>query len=78
MYTLSVPGWRSEATGAARKPARRHVERQKGLQAAKIKLCSPQEQPSCILLTLIKVLSKKAAVLYKAAAIAVKFRTILK
>jgi len=27
MYTLSVPGWRSEATGAARKAARRHVAR---------------------------------------------------
>jgi hypothetical protein len=66
MYTLSVPG-------STRKPGGTFVRQ----QAAKIKLCSPQEQPSCILLTLIKSF-QKAAVLYKAAAIAVKFRTILK
>jgi hypothetical protein len=43
-----------------------------------VKLCSPQEEGSCILLTLIKVPFKIASVLYKAAAFAVKFRTILK
>ncbi|AYM45051.1 hypothetical protein DBP88_25655 [Enterobacter hormaechei] len=43
-----------------------------------VKLCSPQEEASCILFPLIKVPFKIASVLYKAAAFAVKFRTILK
>jgi hypothetical protein len=44
--------------------------------ARDVKLCSPQD--SSLLLTLKKSLSKIASVLYKAAAVAVKFRTILK
>ncbi|CDL60677.1 hypothetical protein [Klebsiella pneumoniae IS39] len=46
--------------------------------AGDVKLCSPLVLSSCILLTLIKVPFKKAPVLYKAAVVAVKFRTILK
>ncbi len=54
------------------------LPRSVGPMRVDVKLCSPPEKASCILLTLIKVPFKKAAVLYKAAAIAVKFRTILK
>ncbi|ETJ34540.1 hypothetical protein Q604_UNBC11037G0002, partial [human gut metagenome] len=54
------------------------LPRSVGPMRVDVKLCSPLEKASCILLTLIKVPFKKAAVLYKAAAIAVKFRTILK
>ncbi|RNL74651.1 hypothetical protein D7I40_10025 [Citrobacter sp. MH181794] len=54
------------------------LPRSVGPMRVDVKLCSPQEFRSCILLVLIKVPFKIASVLYKAAAIAVKFRTILK